>query len=123
MQPIIMQPWLTVRGNGVTIIQDAGEWLRTAPFQDMFFSIDVREITGAGTTVAVETSPNRDDALFQAAVSAFTPLVGNNYKQVLMSNAAIVAPMSEWSRWKVVLPAGATNDITFRIVAHGNRFC
>jgi hypothetical protein len=122
MQPIIMQPWLTVRGNGVTIIQDASEWIRSAPFQDMFFSVDVREITGA-VTLAIETAPARDEPLFQPAVSAFTPLVGNNFKQVLMSNAAINAPISEWVRWKVVIPVGATNDITFRIVAHGNRFC
>jgi hypothetical protein len=121
MQPLILQPWLTVRGNGVTIIQDAGDWLRSAPFQDMFFSIDVREVSNA--TVAIETSPNRDDLLFQPLITAFAPPVGLNFKKAFMTDATVPAPVSEWVRWKVVLAAGATNDITFRILANGNRYC
>ena len=120
MIPILMEDWVTVRGNGVTVIQDAAKWLDTGPYQDVFFSLDVREASGA--TVYLDTAPNRDEALFQA-MATISPAIGLNFKAIRMADGTLAVPVSQWTRWRVVLGAGATNDITFRILVQGNRFC
>ena len=123
MIPILMQDWVTTRGNGVTVIQSAPLWIRTARLQDAFFSLDVRETASPGVTFSIETSPNRDDALFQACVAGFQPAVGMNYSKVIASLATTSVPIAEWTRWKIVFASGSISDITFRVLMHGNAFC
>lgn len=130
MQPILMEDWLTLDGTGADIVQDVDRWIRSAPFQDIFFSVDVRQASGP-MTFYLETAPNRDEALFQSMVfgvggaPGFTPAVGLNYQIVRASDPSTKVPVSEWSRWRVTLGsvAGGPGLVTFRVVAHGNRLC
>ena len=127
MQPIIMQDWTTIRGaSSATVVMSQADWIMTAPFQDIQFYLDIREITPiAGTiTLNLETAPARDEALFKlmgaAAISitSSTPVTG--YPPVtsfVLANATV--PVSHWTRWKLVGPASLW-DITFRIMAAGN---
>jgi len=121
MQPIVMQDWITIRGAAsTTVIQSQADWIFTAPFQDVTFYLDVREFSPvSAVTLAYQTAPAREEALFQtiastAAINAATPFAPVN---VFLANALI--PVSHWTRWK--LSAGAaTWDLTFRIMMAGN---
>jgi len=123
MIPILMEDWVTVRGNSVTVVQDVSKWLNTGPYQDIFFSVDVREVSG-GTTFYLDTAPARDEPLFQPMVGAagFTPTVGLNFKAFRAADASIGVPVSHWTRWRVSF-GSLLSDITFRILVQGNRFC
>jgi len=121
MKPIVMQDWVTIKGTANnSVIQDATKWLQTGPYQDMFFYIDVRELSNI-TTINIETAPSRDDVLFQAAVSAAVT-IGTNFKTALLTVGGTTPPIGAWTRWKCVAPA-AVWDLTFRILAVGNSLC
>jgi len=122
MQPIIMQDWITIRGSASNnVIQSQSAWLLTAPFQDITFYIDVREMTST-PQFQFETAPSRDEVLFVRMGAAFAPTVGSTVvKNYYAANAD--APVSHWARWKLVAPAVTPWDLSFRIMAVGNAPC
>lgn len=121
MQPIIMQDWTTIRGTGTStvVVMSQVDWVLTAPFQDIAFYMDVREVTG---TVAMnyQTAPGRDDVLFQnlGAAGGVAVAAGLTVTSFTLANATV--PVSHWTRWKLTASAGAPWDVTFRIMAAGN---
>lgn len=119
MQPIIMQDWTTIRGAASTsAIQSQNEWILTAPFQDISFYLDVREVSGTGgVQVAFETCPSRDDVLFHAMGTVTVTTPGVTVTNILALNAQF--PVAHWTRWKLIGPAFLW-DLTFRIMASGN---
>jgi hypothetical protein len=121
MRSIIMQDWLTVRGvaSGI-VIQSQTEWILTAPFQDITFYLDVREVTGT-VTIAYETCPARDDRLFQAMFTSAALTAATAAPQTIFASSNAV-PVSHWSRWKLTGGAAAW-DVTFRVMAAGNNIC
>lgn len=95
-------------------------------FQDIVFWIDVREVTGT-VTMALQTSPTKDDALFQTlsnclmtTVVVTTPWAPSNIlpKAILAANPGV--PLATWVRW-TLSSASASWDCTFRILASANR--
>lgn len=125
MQPIIMQDWITIRGQSnnpaTTVTMSQSSWLNTAPFQDVTFFLDVREFTGTTVTLTFETSPGRDEVLFQACVAAFTLVTGTAVKNCFLTTATV--PVSNWTRWKLAGPQSVLWDATFRVMAAGNSIC
>lgn len=125
MQPIIMQDWITIRGTSSTtpVAMSQSDWLMTAPFQDISFYLDVREVAGP-VAVKFETAPSRDDAqgssLFVAMASLSVSTVGQTVTNVYAANANF--PVSHWTRWSLTGP-GSAWDITFRVMAAGNSIC
>lgn len=121
MQPIIMQDWITIRGAASSVvIMSQADWILTAPFQDITFYLEVREVTGTTPTISYETAPGRDESLFKLMGAAAINLVVAPPVIVTpftLANATV--PVSHWTRWKITGPA-ALWDATFRIMAAGN---
>lgn len=119
MQPIIMQDWTTIRGAASsTVIMSQADWIMTAPFQDITFYLDVREVTGTTPAISFETAPGRDEVLFKnLGAAAINLAAGLTVTSFTLANATV--PVSHWARWKIVGPA-ALWDATFRIMAAGN---
>lgn len=117
MHSFLMEDWLSVAGaSSATVTQDATGWLDLAAFQDVVFYVDCRSASPGGAsypTLAFETAPAKDDALFSAMVStglaaAAAPTVLTN----LMLSSAV--PLARYVRWKLTGPAAAWNA-TFRV--------
>ena len=128
MRPILMQDWITVRGtaSGNPVAQDPADWLLTAPFQDMTFILDIRELTALGTAgnFIIETAPIRDETLFQnGVVKNLSGAVGQIAVGLTNITSILAAqpnpPIAHWTRWRILAPAAAW-DITFRIWASSN---
>lgn len=121
MQPIIMQDWITIRGTttSTVVIMSQADWILTAPFQDIVFYMDVREVSG---TVAMhyQTCPARDDVLFQnlGAVGGVAVAAGLTVTSFPLANATV--PVSHWTRWRLTASVGTPWDMTFRIMAAAN---
>jgi hypothetical protein len=128
----LLQDWLTVRGNGNTIVQDEAYWLEVEDFQDMATHLQVAT-TAPGTlasTLYIQTSPTKDDAFFDASASASTPGALSTFSLGTMVGVFPVS-FAYWStmasqalgrylRWKLTFPAAATT-VTFRIWVTLNR--
>lgn len=124
MQPIIMQDWLTVRGAGTTtaVVMSQPDWLLTAPFQDITFYMEVRNISGA-PVINYQTAPARDDYLFQniGAATGIAMTAGVvTVSPFSLTAAATLIPVSHWTRWKLTATSGAPWDVTFRVMAAAN---
>lgn len=131
MYGYVLQDWITIRGASTTstIIQNESDWMGFSSFQDIGFWIDVREFSTAGTlTLNLQTSPTKDEVLFQplsncsltVAVTNPPPLLNGTAlpKSILATNPGV--PLSTWVRWSLSNSSGAW-DITFRILAQANR--
>ena len=119
MQPYILQDWITVRGSVTTFTQGEAGWLDLAPHQDVVFYLDVREVTGTTPTITYQTSPNKEDVLFQNMVTPFNLVAGNPTVTSIRLNASPAVPLARYVRWQITGPAG-TWDATFRVLAVAN---
>lgn len=124
MQPIIMQDWITIRGASAnpasSVTMSQADWIMTAPFQDITFYLDVREVTGATPAISYETSPARDEALFKLLGAAPINMATGLPTITSFTLAGATVPVSHWTRWKIVGPTSALWDVTFRIMASAN---
>lgn len=123
MYAIMLCDWVTVRGATATspVVQGEDQWLDLGPYTDCTLWVDIREVTGT-VSLALETSPTKDDAYFKSMVTAagLTTLVANpapTAYAVLLSTATV--PLARWLRWKLA-SATATWDVTMRIWASVN---
>lgn len=131
----VLQDWTTIRGNntaGITINQNESDWMGFSSFQDMVFWIDTREATFSSATIALnlQTSPSKDEVLFQTMFSASLASVswgpglvlnGGVLPRVILAQSPSV-PLATWVRWQLT-QSGATApwDLTFRILVSANR--
>ena len=81
MYGFVLQDWVTIRCQTIaSVAQSEPSWLPFSSFQDIVFWADVREVTNptggaANMTLAFETSPSKDDGLFQVMTGAtITPI-------------------------------------------------
>jgi len=136
MHTFVLQDWITIRGYsttagpplppGLSITQNAADWIDLSPFQDVFFWVTVSEVLGASTvSLFLETAPTADDALFQplagVGTASISGLVASATPVVLkypMLSAPI--PISRYLRWRLTNSVAATWDATFRIVVAAN---
>lgn len=123
MYGFVLQDWATVGATGVaTIIQNESDWLAFSSFQDIAFWIDIRSVSAGTTTIKLQTSPTKDDVLFQdltncsAAVATGSTTI-SLVKNILSTNPGV--PLATWVRWS--LATTATSTTTFRILASANR--
>ena len=127
-----LQDWTTIRSQNAstTIIQNESDWMGFSSFQDMVFWIDTREATipmGGTISLALRTSPSKDDTLFQTMVTAsftqagYTPGLVSPLPKVILASGPSV-PLATWVRWELSMSGGAGQwDLTFRILASANR--
>lgn len=124
-----LQDWITIRGatTVTSIIQGEQDWMGFAPYQDIVFWLDVREATLGGATHLVmnyETSPTKDDSLFQAMTTGpnIDAVVGTpTVTKVLLAQNPTV-PLARWVRWRISVSGTASSswDATFRILCSAN---
>ena len=120
MHTFTLEDWLAVAGpSSSTFTQDETGWLDLAPFQDVFIYLDCRETSGTAPTIAFETSPCREDALFQPIVSMTMTSVAPqpNVLRGLMLGSTV--PLARYLRWKITGPASAW-EATFRAIVVAN---
>lgn len=129
MYGYVLQDWITIRSTNISdIIQGESDWMAFSSFQDIVFWADIRELTlptggTPGVTMKFETSPTKDEVLFQTMastpVSVATPITP--LPKVILAAAPSV-PLATWVRWRLT-PAGGAGpwDVTFRILVAANR--
>jgi hypothetical protein len=123
MQPYILQDWTTIRSSVTTVTQGESEWLDLALHEDVVFYLDVREVTGTTPTMSYQTSPNKEDVLFQSMAAAINLVNGMaTTVTVVRLNASPNVPLARFVRWQITGPAG-TWDATFRILVAANSLC
>ena len=117
MRSFVLQDWITIRGAASTnVTQGESDWLDLAPYQDISIYLDVREVTPSvgSPTMHFETSPNKEDVLFQDMVSPFTISTSpSNPYRVAITTAQ--CPVARYVRWRIVAPASLW-DATFRVL-------
>ena len=119
MHSFVLSDWTTAAGPlNSTFTQDESGWLDLAPFQDVVIYLDVREVTST-PTIFFETSPCREDGLFQSLAS--TTMSAGAQPSVLrgvMLGSAV--PLARYLRWKISGLPGAGWDATFRALVVAN---
>ncbi len=96
-----------------TIPQGASSWLDIGDFEDLVFTLDVREWT-ATTKLVYETAPTKQDASFVAMLPAFVVSVGQRVDRVYTNMSAV--PPARYVRWRMTCaPNSGSFDLTFRI--------
>jgi hypothetical protein len=122
MHTFVLTDWITVRGSNNTVNQSESEWLDMTQYEDLFFWIDVKEVTGAAVTLNIQTSPTKDEAFFTTisnnttlGVNTLTPSSAQG--KCLMSSASV--PVARYVRWQLT-SANTPFDATFRIMISAN---
>ena len=119
MHAFMLQDWTTIRGSVSTVIQGEDNWLDLTEYQDVVLWIDCREATANNVTITFQTSPTKDEILFQTLATAST-LVGQATPVVV--NATLtkaVTPVARYLRW-VIAGSGSPWDATFRVLVAAN---
>lgn len=125
MHSYVLQDWTTIRGqsggSGQTIVQTERDWLDLTPFQDVFFWVDCREMTGTAGTVTIqfETSPTSDENLFQPVMTATVLGASANPTIVKAPMLSASVPLSRYLRWKLI-SSSTPWDATFRVLVAAN---
>jgi hypothetical protein len=111
MRTFILQEIITVRGGtgAGTVTQPESGWVDLSELQDIVAWLDVREASGS-PTIAIQTSPTKDDSLFATMVSQAIS-VGMWQLKVLLSSASV--PLARYVRWQIT--GTPTWDATFRV--------
>lgn len=121
MRGYLLQDWTTVRGDSGTvgplvsaIAQGAASWLDIGDYEDLVFTLDVRESVNTALKLVYDTSPIKSETSFVAMLPAFALAAGQRVDRVYTSMAAV--PPARFVRWRMVCqnPSGAY-DATFRI--------
>jgi hypothetical protein len=113
---VLLQEWNTVRGNltTTTVTQQEHHYADLLHFQDVSLYMETSDMSGS-PTITFQTSPTRDDNLFQAmdATGTFIPAVGVTVRTLRYSNVSV--PLARFVRWKFTGSTAAPWSCTFRI--------
>jgi hypothetical protein len=129
MHSYLLQDWITIRGTSTSTVITQGEvgWLDLAPYQDVNFWIDCRETVGGSVYLNFQTSPTKEDFLFQAgamfgatAILMGTTTAASNPWRVLLTQAANKVPLARYVRWQLTGPATTPWDVSFRVLVTAN---
>ena len=124
MRGFLLQDWTTLRGFSgnpagggpvvTSIPQGAASWLDIGDYEDLVFTLDVREWTNSAATLVYETSPTRQDSSFVAMRPAFAVSVGQRVDAIWTSTSAV--PPARYVRWRISCTTVSMQyDLTFRI--------
>src|SRR5690242_6873918 len=105
MEPIVVQGWTTIFGDGTTpIIQSSADWTDFARFADAVLWLEVRAMVppGAGDVVlSYETSPIREGRLFRSCTDEMlSPTATPVVTKIRLADAPAV-PLARWLRWSL----------------------
>lgn len=116
MHSFVLQDWTTIRGQSSTTNVTQGEsgWLDLAPYQDVSIWLDVREVSGTTPQIFFETSPIKEDGLFQTMVSTNLTTSPSNPYRVPITTAN--TPVARYVRWRIQAAASGAWDATFRVL-------
>src|ERR1700722_6577670 len=127
MDALCLQNWTTLRGATAfpTLTQPSTDWLDLTPYQDIIAWLEIKEFTPTATnipTLAYQTSPTMDDALF---FNMATPVIAaTGVTTTIMLKDAMPAgfpPCGRWFRWQIIVSGSVAWDLTFRIWIAANR--
>jgi len=135
MKSFILADWTTVRGQSASpasqVTQDETGWLDLEQYSDIVIYLDVREVSPGGASAVTfyfETAPSKDDprdtngnpTFFQALASS--ALVSASSTTIVLRALMLTAsvPLARYVRWRVVGPASALWDATFRAIVAAN---
>jgi hypothetical protein len=123
MSSQLLCDWTTVRAGGpISIAQGETEWVDLGDDVDATFWVDCREVsTNPNVQLLFETSPSKDEALFQPITPAITLAASGTPIQVRSVLASATVPLARWLRWRLTGPSGGF-DATFRIGMTGTPF-
>jgi hypothetical protein len=121
MRGFLLQDWTTMSGfsgsSGPPVVtsipQGAASWLDIGDYEDLVFTLDVREATNANTQLVYETSPTKQDASFVAMLPAFSVAMGQRVDRVYTNMSAV--PPARFVRWRITCIESGNYDLTFRI--------
>ena len=114
MKGLILQDWITIRGQNDTtsVTQGANGWVDLGDAEDLAFFLDVREVSTIAPKMAYETAACEQAGAFLPMVPAFAPVIGQRVDWVYTNMAGV--PPARFIRWKLQ-PGGVPWDITFRL--------
>jgi hypothetical protein len=123
MYTACLQNWVRLRGNATsTLVQSEAEWVDLGAFQGVMPYVQVSGF-GGSPTIALETSPTRDNVLFRTlgGTPGISPLASYTISAAglqtplmfTFADAAVTTPPGKWLRWKVT---GTGNwSVVFRV--------
>lgn len=115
----LLQDWTTVNGAASgTVKQGEDRYLDLAGYQDVALYLDVGTSSPTGLTVAVETSPLKEDGHFQAMYT-FSSLTTGLQALGIVRWASASVPLARFVRWKIT--ASTAWNVTFRLWINANQ--
>jgi hypothetical protein len=128
MKSMVLQDWLTIRGNSTvtSVTQTESQWIDVSQYQDATFWLIFRELNLGGgmvpsLTLNFQTAPEKDERLFASmsslslaslSVSAVTTVAVISSR--FLTNTSIA--LGAWLRWNLTSSgASGTWDVTFRL--------
>jgi hypothetical protein len=130
MYSFLLQDWVTIQGISspgppptIPFTQSERGWLDVSAFVDLVSFLEVDEASSGVGTIAmgIQTSPTKDDALFQNMNDVSVPIASGITVGVLLRDTAL-CPLSHWLRWQIIptVPGSTTWHATFRIWVSAN---
>jgi hypothetical protein len=127
---MMLQDWTTAQGTSSTVIQNASDYLDVSGYQDVAVYLEISQMQnvgfgGAAMNLSLETSPTKDEVLFNSNAPSGNPyLINYNFTvvpalgvqsiQYSLWATATDKVLARYLRWKVAFGTGA-QSITFRV--------
>lgn len=132
MYAFLVQDWVTVRSaSGSAITQGEANWLDLSDFLDVVLFMETKNfaISSGVLYMAYQTSPTKDEALFQQMVdistSASTTAIAVGVQTTVLLRDTALCPLARWFRWQLTPPTNAVGitsfEATFRIWISANQ--
>lgn len=119
--PILLQDWLTIRGNasGTIVVQQEDSYCDLVNYQDVGIYLDVADFQNTAR-LEFHTSPTKEDSLFSLMSGAFFVPTGTGLQTpIYVKYDSAALPLARWVRWRG--SGGAAGwSITFRVWLVGN---
>jgi len=122
---VLLQDWTTVHVTGTaSVTQSELLWLDVGDFRDIVFWLETRGVLvplNSIISIYFETSPTKDEGLFQSVASASGEGMSN--LAILRALEVNNVALSKWVRWRLAIsPTPGTEwGATFRIHCSLNR--
>jgi hypothetical protein len=132
MYAFLLQDWLTVRSaSGTAITQGEANWLDLSEFLDVVVFMETKNFavsSGGALYMAYQTSPTKDETLFQQMVdistSTSTTAIAVGVQTTVLLRDTALCPLARWFRWQLTPPSNAGGitsfEATFRIWLSAN---
>jgi hypothetical protein len=127
---ICLQPWLTISGNGNTVLQEEAGWVEIDGYQGVAIYTEVAFVTDqtGQTSLDIQTSATREEVFFGALAGgsanpwvatytfATSPALGVQPLKIRRwsDGTTSTTPPQRLLRWRLRFPAAST-ACTFRI--------